>query len=233
MGFQEIVTLPVRLTVAATEITLSLATLVADEGPIRRQGGYAERVMLLIGEGGLIDRLAHALARPDGPARLVNTLAALTAEDRPLGRALAPGGTLDRMVAEDGALTRLLAEGGALDRLVAQGGPLERLLADGGALDRITEDGGALDRILSENGLLDRLVVEDGFLEKLVAEGGTLDQLVALGASLEAVHPRLSELARLIPDLHDAVETLSQVVEPLGDLANRIPGSRRRPSIQA
>lgn len=229
--------LPARLTVAAAETTLALGQLVSPEGPVRRPGGYAERVMLLIGEGGLVERLAAALADPNGPMRLVNTVVDALDPDRPLGRAIAPNGPVDRLLDPEGPLFRLLEEGGTvdrlvdadgpLDRLVSPGGPLDRLLAVDGALDRITRQGGVLDRILAEDGLLERLLTDEGFVEKLVAEGGTLDQLVALGATLERIQPRLGELAELVPELHASVDALNRAVGPLGDLANRFPGRKR------
>ena len=101
------------------------------------------------------------------------------------------------------------------------------------ALGRFTRRGGVLDRILTEDGLLDRLLTEDGFVEKLVAEGGTLDQLVALGETLEHIQPRLGELAALIPELHASVNVLNDAVEPLSQLANRIPGGRRRVPVES
>ncbi len=203
LGLSDLVTLPVRLTVAATQTTLGLGQLMAPDGPIRRPGGYAERIVLIIGEDGLVERLSAVLSDPRGPMSLVNTLAAATAEDRPLGRAMAPGGTLDRLLAEDGPLYRILQEGGVLDR------------------------------VLQEEGLLDRLLTEDGFVEKLVAEGGTLDQLVALGATLEQMLPRLAELGDIIPELHSSVDTLNQAVEPLGVLAGRLPRPRRRGEVES
>jgi hypothetical protein len=215
----DLVTLPVRLTVAATSTTLALGRLVAPDGPVRRPNGYADRLMLLIGEGGAVERLDRALTDPRGPMHLVNTVAAALDPSRPLG----PGGAVDR----------LLEEGGALDRLVADDGPLERLLSREGALDRITRGGGAPDRLLEEGGLLDRLLSEDGFVEKLTADGGTLDQLVALGATLERMQPRIAELLALIPDLHESVDALNRAVGPLSDLANRIPGGRRKPVLEA
>ena len=88
-------------------------------------------------------------------------------------------------------------------------------------------------RLLEDDGLVDRLLSDDGFVEKLVVEGGTLDQLVALGATLERIMPRLVELIELIPELHESVDTLNRSVGPLGDLANRIPGGKRRPALEA
>jgi len=190
MPLLDLVTLPVRLAVAGVDTTLALGRLVAPDGPVRRPEGYADRAMLLIGEGGLVERLEAALTDPQGPARVLHALAAALEPGRPLDRALAPGGTLDRLLDEDR--------------------PVSRLLAD--------------------DGLLDRLLTEDGFVEKLVAEGGTLDQLVALGTTLEHIGPRLGELTRLIPELHASVAALNDVVEPLSQLANRIPGGRRRPA---
>ena len=178
MALLDLVTLPVRLTVAAVDTTLALGELVAEDGPVRRRDGYADRLMLMIGKDGLVERLARALADPHGPMHLVNTVTALLDERRPVGRALAPGGTLDRLLRDDG--------------------------------------------------LLDRLLSEEGFVDKLVADGGTLDQLVALGGTLEHIQPRIAELIALIPELHRSVDTLSESVGPLSDLANRIPGGRRR-----
>ncbi len=226
-------TMPVRLSVAAAQTTLAFGRLVEPDGPVRREGGYAERVMVVIGEGGLIERLAERLSDPNGPMRLVNALASVLDPDRPRGRALTPGGTLDRLLAVDGPVFRLLDEGGTLDQLVAAGGPLDRLLATEGALDRITQPGGVLDRLLVQGGLLDRLLTEDGFVEKLIVEGGTLDQLVALGATLEAIQPQLRQLSDTVPELHASVDALNRAVEPLSGLATRLPGGRKRTAIEA
>lgn len=220
MALLDLVTLPVRLAVAAADTTLALGELVRADGPVRRPGGYA-------------DRLDRALAEVHRPMALVTAVATALQPGRPLGRALAPGGIVDRLMADDGPLQRLLDEDGALDRLVAADGPLERLLRTEGALDRLTRPGGALDRLLVEDGLVDRLLSQDGFLEKLISDGGTLDQLVALGTTLERIQPRIDELLALIPQLHGSVDTLSRSVGPLGDLANRIPGGRRRPALGA
>lgn len=197
----DLVTLPARLAAAGVDTTLALGRLVAADGPVRRPQGYADRLMAVIGEGGLVDRIATVVTDPDGPRRIVDQVADTLAPDRPLGQALAPGGAVDRLV------------------------------ESGGALERLTRSGGVLERLLAEDGLLDRLLTEDGFVEKLVAEGGTLDQLVALGDTLERIQPRLDTLARLVPDLHASVTALNEVVEPLGQLAGRIPGARRKPPV--
>lgn len=233
MALKDLVTLPLRVGVAATQVTLALGELVAPDGPVRRDGGYAERLMAVIGEGGYVERVARTLTDPSGPMTLVNALAAALSADRPLGRALADDGPLDRLLAPEGPVHRMLAEEGALDRLTATDGPLERLLASGGALDRLTREGGVLDRLLQEEGLLDKLLVEGGTLDKLTADGGTLDQLVALGDTLESIAPKLAELGVVIPDLHRSVDTLSEAVGPLSDLANRLPRAKRRPAAKA
>ncbi len=148
MALMDLVTMPLRVGAAATQVTLTLGELVAPEGPVRREGGYAERLMAVIGEGG--------------------------------------------------------------------------------PLDRLTREDGVLDRMLREEGLLDRLLADDGTLERLTAEGGTLDQLVALGETLEAIAPRLEELGAVVPELHRSVDALSDAVGPIGELAGRLPGARRR-----
>ena len=76
------------------------------------------------------------------------------------------------------------------------------------------------------------------FVERLVSDGGTLDQLVELGDTLEELTPRLEEIAprlediaRVVPSLSDSAESLHRAVGPLSDLAARLPGGRRRPSL--
>jgi hypothetical protein len=69
-------------------------------------------------------------------------------------------------------------------------------------------------------------------LGEQVAEDGTLDRLVALGRTLEHIQPRIAELIALISELHRSVDTLSESVGPLSDLANRIPGGRRRTALE-
>ena len=152
MALLDLVTLPVRLTVAAVDTTLALGQLVDPEGPVRRQDGYADRLMLVIGRGGLVDRLTARLSDPHGPMHLVNTVTALLDERRPVGRALAPGGTVDRMLAADGPLFRLVAEGGTVDRILAEGGAVDRLLEEGGALDQLAAVDGPLERLLRVRG---------------------------------------------------------------------------------
>ncbi len=260
MDLRGLVLLPVRVTVAATQATLGLGQLASPNGPILREGGYGTRLGQMIGEGGLLDQVGRILADERGPIGLANTLADLTADDRPIGKALArdglldrmadedgpivrlleAGGSLDRALSEDGPLYRFLAPGGALDKLLAENGALDRLLADGGALDTLLAENGALDRLLAENGaiervlaeggLLEQLVADDGIVERLLAPGGTLEQLVALGATFDAIAPRLELLGDALPELNAAVGALSGAVEPLSHLAGRLPGGRRRPA---
>lgn len=224
MGLVDVITLPAKVAVAATQATLGMGQLVAPDGPLRRPGGYADQFSAVVGPGGLAEQINRLLTDPNGPIALLQRLADVTADDRPLGQAMAPGGALDRMLSEEGPVQRLarpgspvdrfLQEGGGLDHLVEPDGPIDRLLADGGAFERITAQGGVLDRILGPDGLAETLLAEEGFVEKLTAEGGTLDQLVALGDTIDR--------------LQEAVVTLNAAVEPLTELVNRIPGGRRK-----
>lgn len=69
-----------------------------------------------------------------------------------------------------------------------------------------------------------------GPLERLIAEGGPLDQIVALSDTLTSLAPRLERMNASITMLQDTVEILSAAVEPLGELAGKLPngGSRAR-----
>ena len=234
MDLLRVATLPVRLGVAATNVTLGLGRLAAPQGPVRRPGGLGDQLDELLRRGGLLDQLLGALTAPDGPLVTLASVAELTSVEHPLGRALAPGGSLDRLlapggpldraVADDGALERLLAPDGPVEQLLAPDGPLEqllgsqgpldRLLAPGGALDRVTMEGGVLEVLLREEGLADELLADGGFVEKLTQEGGTLDQLLQLGDTLS--------------HLHESVVGLNDAVVPLSHLVSRLPGGRRR-----
>lgn len=70
--------------------------------------------------------------------------------------------------------------------------------------------------------MVDRLLAEDGVVEKLTARNGPLEQLTTLTEGLAALTPT-------IDTLQDAVVTLSQVVNPLSNIADRIPLGRVRP----
>lgn len=224
----EAVTLPWRLAVAATRATLAVGQLAAPDGPIRRPGGYAELILEVIGERGYLARLMELVRDDAGPMRLANTLTELIAPDRPLGRLLERDGVLDRLMADDGPVLRLLARDGALERLLEEGGALDRLVSDDGVLERLLAPGGAVDRLTAPDGLIDTVLMQDGFVDKLIAEGGTLDQLVSLGETLENIKPQLDALTTLVPELSDAASALHKAVGPLGDLAGRLPGGRRR-----
>lgn len=137
MALMDLVTLPLRLGVAATQVTLTLGELVAPDGPVRRDGGYAERLRAVIGEGGHVERVARVLTDPAGPLALVNALGEALAADRPLGRALAADGALDRLLRDGGLLDRFLAEDGTLEKLTAEGGTLDQLVALGETLEAI------------------------------------------------------------------------------------------------
>lgn len=255
MGLMDILTLPIRLTVATTQAALGMGQLAAPDGPLRRKGGYADQLSSLIQ---LADRLNRILADPNGPIALLNNLSAITADDRPLGKAIASGGALDRILAEDGVVERFTSSGGPIDRLLSQDGALERLLSAQGPLDRLLSEGGALDRITQEEGVLEQLLSPGGPLDRLLASGGALDRITEQGGVLElllreqgladrllaengfvekltAEGGTLDQLLRLgdvLNHLQESVLILNRAVGPLGDLANRVPSSllRRRGS---
>ena len=56
--------------------------------------------------------------------------------------------------------------------------------------------------------------------------------LVTLPVRLTVAATNAALLA-IVPARHESVDTLNRAVEPLSDLANRIPGGRRRPTVEA
>ena len=184
---------------------LSLATL-----PFRVGVAYAQASM----------GIAQLFA-PGGPIRVVYRLADLTDEDRPLGAALAPGGTVDRLV----------AEGGVLVQLTDVSGPVGRLLAAGGPVDRLGRPGGPLDRAMDEDGLFDQLLGEDGVVDQLMQVSELLTRLVPMVDGLDEPARRLAEAAGA---LNSAVRPLTSSVESLGQMVPRapsIPGFGRGPRV--
>ncbi|MBJ8347941.1 hypothetical protein [Antrihabitans sp. YC2-6] len=168
------------------------------------------------------------LVSPEGPVRLAGKLSDLTAEDRPLGKALAPGGVVDRVLEEDGVVARLTAPGGPLDRLMEPGGAIDRITAPGGPMDRFLAREGAIDRILEEGGILDRLLAEEGLVEQLVEQGGIIDRLAEALEQISKIGPLIESLDRPIRAVDESAQVLQLAVEPLRDFAGRIPGFARR-----
>lgn len=170
------------------------------------------------------------LVDPQGPTRFANQVSDLTAEDRPLGKALAPGGIVDRVLEEDGVLARLTAPGGALDRMIEPGGPVDRIMAPNGPVDRLLAQEGAIDRMLEEGGIIDRLLAKEGLIEQLVAEDGILDKLSDVMETIAKIGPVIESMDRPIKAIDESAQVLSVAVEPLKDLAMKMPGIRRRPT---
>jgi len=106
---------------------------------------FPARVAIAFGEASL--GVARLVA-PDGPVRLLYQAAAVTSEDRPLGKAMAEGGVVDRVLDENGVVSRLTEVGGPLDRLIEEGGVIDRVVAPDGTFDRLMAKEGAIDRML-------------------------------------------------------------------------------------
>ena len=82
--------------------------------------------------------------------------------------------------------------------------------------------------MLAEDGLADRLLAEDGLIDKLTARHGPLEQLADVADTLNRLR-RAEALEPTIEALREAVIVLSQVVNPLSNIADRIPFPGRRP----
>ncbi len=144
-----------------------------------------------------------------------------------------------------GARTRwsggpVTAPGGLVDRLTAPGGVLDRLTQEDGGLMRAIEPGGLVDQLLDEEGLIERVLAEDGLADRLLAEGGLMDKLTARNGPLEQLADVADTLNRLAPgsggagpdDRGTCARPSSRsvaVVNPLSNIADRIPFPGRRP----
>ena len=172
------------------------------------------------------ESVAHLLGLDETISR-ANRFASLLDEDTPLGRPLAPEGALDRLLQPGGLVDKLLAPEGVLDRLTTEGGAVDRALAPDGLVDRLFGEDGVLERVLAEEGVVDRLLAEGGLVDKLTAKNGPLEQLAAVTDSLNRLAPGMEELAPTIEMLREAVVAMTLVVNPLSNIAERIPIPRR------
>ncbi len=186
---------------------------------------FPVRVAVAFGEASIgVARLVS----PGGPVRLVEQVAAMTAEDRPLGKAIAPGGVVDRVLDDQGVVARLTEVGGTLDRMIESGGPIDRIMAADGPVDRLLAREGAIERMLAEGGVIDRLLAQEGLIEQLVEEGGIIDRLAEVMETISRIAPVIESLDPAIRGIDDSAHVLAATVEPLRDLAARVPGLRRR-----
>jgi hypothetical protein len=219
---------PVRVGLAAADAGLDMAAFAV---------GVAKRTLGEVGAQTRPDAVAHRLGIDDAIVR-ANQLAKLLDDEAPLRRALAPDGLVDRLLRPGGVVDMLMAPGGVLDRLTAEGGGLERALKPGGLMDQLLAEDGVVERLLAEDGLLERLLAEEGVVDRMLAEGGLVDKLTARNGPLEQLAyvadtlnrltPGMEALAPTIEALQDAVTSLTMVVNPLSNIADRIPLPGRR-----
>jgi len=68
MGLLSVALLPPRATLATAEVVVAVRDLAALTGPLRREGGYGERLDVLLAEDGAIEQLGR-LSSPGRAAR--------------------------------------------------------------------------------------------------------------------------------------------------------------------
>lgn len=214
----DIATTPVRIGLAAAGAGVEVANATLD---------IAKRSLGDITVPSPKDSVVHILGLDETVER-ANRLAELIDEDAPLGRALSTGGTIDRLMQPGGLIDRLIAPDGVLERLTAGGGAVDRALAPGGLVDQLLAEDGLVERILAEDGLADRLLAEGGLIDRLTAKDGPVEQLTVVTESLNRLAPGMEELAPTIDMLREAVVAMTMVVNPLSNIAERIPLPRRR-----
>ncbi len=76
MGLLSIATLPARTAIAGAELIIATSRMAARDGPIRRTGGYEERIRVLLATGGAVEQLGR-LGDPDGPLARIEELGPL------------------------------------------------------------------------------------------------------------------------------------------------------------
>ncbi|RFD26009.1 hypothetical protein MUBE_05890 [Mycobacterium uberis] len=212
------VTVPIRFGFAAAETSLNLASAglrLAKQALGDRDNTGSNTMASMLG-------IEDALARANRLARLLD-------DDAPLGRAIAPEGPVDRLLRPGGLVDLVTAPGGLLDRLTEEGGGLQCVLQPGKLANQLLATDRLIERILSDGGLADRLLSEDGLIDKLTAKDGPLEQLTDLVDTLGRLTPGMEALEPTIATLQDAVSALTLVVNPLSNMAERIPLPHRSP----
>lgn len=135
---------------------------------------------------------------------------------------------LDETVERANRLAELFDAEAPLGRALATGGTIDRLMQPGGLIDQLLAEDGLVERILAEDGLADRLLADGGLIDTLTSKEGPLEQLTVVTESLNRLAPGLEELAPTIEMLREAVVAMTMVVNPLSNIAERIPLPRRR-----
>jgi hypothetical protein len=213
----DIATTPMRVGLAAADASLEVAEAAIDLA----KRGLGDTTAPTASES-----VAHLFGLDETIER-ANRFASLLDEDTPLGRALAADGAVNRLLQQGGLFDKLTAPDGVLERLTTEGGAVDRALEPGGLVDRLLGDDGLLERVLAEDGIADRLLAEGGLVDKLTAKNGPLEQLTTVTESLNRLAPGMEELAPTIEMLREAVVAMTLVVNPLSNIAERIPMPRR------
>ena len=227
MNLVSVALLPARAAVATAETALAIGAFVAPAGPLRRSGGYGDRLAVLLAEDGAIEQLGR-LGDPEGPLARLEELLALTNEDRPLGRALAPGGALDRLTAEGGAVDRLAELPDVLGRLADLDDTLRRLGELGDTLRALGDLGTSLERLAKLADALERLSQSTEGLPELPQRVEAVERQVnGVAGQLHRIEPSLEALSAGVASLQDAARQLAGAVEPVARIAGRLPGGRR------
>ncbi|WP_164909648.1 hypothetical protein [Mycobacteroides franklinii] len=231
MKLVSLITAPLKISLAVADTGLAVASKAIDTGreilaelpdgqPHDGQGDAAGAGLV-----GAVESLLAMVGRKS-PLHSAMKVAELMEEDKPIGRALRPGGPVERVMAPGGLADRLTEPGGVLDRLFAKDGPVDRLTSQDGALDRALAPGGLVDQLLAEDGILERLMREEGVLDKFTAKDGPLQQLANLSEVLTKAAPSIDALTPTVELLTDTVSALSSVISPLGGFLPRLRPSR-------
>ncbi|TDZ46253.1 hypothetical protein [Mycobacteroides franklinii] len=234
MKLVSLITAPLKISLAVADTGLAVASKAIDTGReilAELPGGQPHdgqgRAHPAAGAGlvGTLESLLGMVGRKS-PLHSAMKVAELMEEDKPIGRALRPGGPVERVMAPGGLADRLTEPGGVLDRLFAKDGPVDRLTSQDGALDRALAPGGLVDQLLAEDGILERLMREEGVLDKFTAKDGPLQQLANLSEVLTKAAPSIDALTPTVELLTDTVSALSSVISPLGGFLPRLRPSR-------
>lgn len=227
MKLVSLITAPLKVSLAVADTSLAVASKAIDTGRqilAELPDGQPHDGRTDAGLVGTVESLLGMAGRKS-PLHSAMKVAELMEDDKPLGRALRPGGPVERVMAPGGLADRLTEPGGVLDRLFAADGPVDRLTSQDGALDRALAPGGLVDQLLAQDGILERLLREEGVLDKFTATDGPLQQLANLSEVLTKAAPSIDALTPTVELLTDTVSALSSVMGPLGGF---LP--RRRPS---
>ncbi|MBN4927984.1 hypothetical protein IEU95_14150 [Hoyosella rhizosphaerae] len=128
MVIVDVALLPIRVGIIGARVTVMASQWARPDGPIRRDNGLLDMADVMVGKHGVAEQVMTLLSNPYGPVALLRAITSATSPERPLGRALQPGGMVDNAFDDNGLVDKVFQSGGIVERVLTENGLAERVL---------------------------------------------------------------------------------------------------------